>query len=67
MWRNDFQFPSYSSLSCSANHLAPLFNDTAAANYLCAQFDSISKGLADTTYFLFSPCSAPAPSEPRTP
>ncbi|KAG4983561.1 hypothetical protein JHK87_028310 [Glycine soja] len=38
------------SLSCSANDLAPLFNDTAAANYLCAQFDSISRKLAETTY-----------------
>ncbi|KAG5127563.1 hypothetical protein JHK82_028398 [Glycine max] len=70
------------SLSCSANDLAPLFNDTAAANYLCAQFDSISRKLnvttyaVDNTYLLFqrilsspcssaSPCSAPAPSEPK--
>ena len=48
------------SLSCSANDLAPLFNDTAAANYLCAQFDSISRKLnvttyaVDNTYLLFS-------------
>ncbi|KAG5152180.1 hypothetical protein AAZX31_10G158800 [Glycine max] len=38
------------SLSCSANDLAPLINDTAAANYLCAQFDSISRKLVETTY-----------------
>ncbi|TKY52065.1 Ammonium transporter 1 member 2 [Spatholobus suberectus] len=38
------------SLSCSANDLAPLINHTAAANYLCAQFDAISKKLNDTTY-----------------
>ncbi|KAI4301999.1 hypothetical protein L6164_035223 [Bauhinia variegata] len=42
------------SLSCSASELAPLFststNATTAANYLCSQFDSISKKLSDATY-----------------
>ncbi|KAJ1409325.1 Ammonium/urea transporter [Sesbania bispinosa] len=42
------------SLSCSPTHLAPLINagvnSTAAANYLCTQFDAISQKLTDTTY-----------------
>ncbi|XP_061342593.1 uncharacterized protein LOC133288789 [Gastrolobium bilobum] len=42
------------SFSCSATELTPLFtsttNATAAANYLCTQFDAISKRLTDTTY-----------------
>ncbi|KAK7344127.1 hypothetical protein VNO77_13427 [Canavalia gladiata] len=48
------------SLSCSPNHLASLVNDTAAATYICTQFDAISKKLTDTTfavdntYLLFS-------------
>ncbi|KAL2325299.1 hypothetical protein Fmac_024357 [Flemingia macrophylla] len=37
-------------MACSTNDLAPLMNDTGAATYLCAQFDAISKKLADTTY-----------------
>jgi Amt family ammonium transporter len=42
------------SLSCSATDLAPLLtaaaNATAVANYLCTQFDAISKKFSDTTY-----------------
>lgn len=37
------------SLSCSS-HLATLVNQTAAANYLCDQLDSISRKISDTTY-----------------
>ncbi|KAK6646258.1 hypothetical protein PHAVU_L002132 [Phaseolus vulgaris] len=37
------------SLSCSSD-LATLINQTAAAHYLCNQFDSISRKLNDTTY-----------------
>ncbi|KAJ7978201.1 Ammonium transporter [Quillaja saponaria] len=42
------------SLSCSATDLAFLLttasNSTAAANYICTHFDSISKRITDTTY-----------------
>lgn len=42
------------SLSCSPTDLAPFItataNATAAANYLCSQFNAISNQLSDTTY-----------------
>ncbi|KAF7805245.1 ammonium transporter 1 member 2 [Senna tora] len=40
-----------SAVSCSASELAPLLaNATGAAEYLCTQFDAISRKLSDTTY-----------------
>ncbi|KAA8534646.1 hypothetical protein F0562_032095 [Nyssa sinensis] len=43
------------SVSCSASHLIPLLgggtiNATAAANYICTNFNAVSSKLSDTTY-----------------
>lgn len=42
------------SPSCSASHLLPLLggsaNASAAANYICQQFDAVASQLSDTTY-----------------